>query len=48
LVIFEDYVLFEVKLSHARELGNLANLRDDWKETATVTVKEVEPVRTLL
>jgi hypothetical protein len=47
-VIYEDYVLFEVKLSPAGELGNLANLRDDWKETATVTVKEVEPVRTLL
>lgn len=47
-VIYEDYVLFEVKLAPSGELSNLENLYDNWKETATVSITEVEPVRTLL
>jgi hypothetical protein len=47
-VIYEDYVLFEVKLAPAGELCNLEHLCDNWKETATVTVTEIEPVRTLM
>eukprot|EP00601_Ochromonadales_sp_CCMP2298_P009703 CAMPEP_0173262380 /NCGR_PEP_ID=MMETSP1142-20121109/26743_1 /TAXON_ID=483371 /ORGANISM="non described non described, Strain CCMP2298" /LENGTH=159 /DNA_ID=CAMNT_0014197513 /DNA_START=330 /DNA_END=809 /DNA_ORIENTATION=+ len=41
-VDYEDYVLFEVKLSEG-EMGNFENLRDDWR-LATVRVTEVEPV----
>lgn len=47
-VVYEDYVLFEVKLAPVGELANLENLCDNWRETATVTVTEIEPVRTLL
>lgn len=47
-VTYEDYVLFEVKLAPSGELANLENLYDNWKETATVTVAEIEPVRTLM
>jgi hypothetical protein len=47
-VVYEDYVLFEVKLAPAGELCNLEHLCDNWKETATVTVTEIEPVRTLM
>ena len=47
-VLYEDYVLFEVKLAPNGELGNLENIYDDWKETATITINEVEPMRTLM
>lgn len=47
-VIYEDYVLFEVKLSPAGELCNLENLVDNWKETASVSITEIVPVRTLM
>jgi hypothetical protein len=46
-VDYEDYVLFEVKLSEIGgngELGNFENVTDDWRRTATVSVREVEPV----
>ena len=47
-VIYEDYVLFEVKLAPPGELSNLENLSDNWKSTATVSITEIVPVRTLI
>lgn len=47
-VVYEDYVLFEVKLAPAGELSNFENLVDNWKETASVTITEIVPVRTLI
>jgi len=47
-VVYEDYVLFEVKLAPPGELSNLENLSDNWKSTATVTITEIAPVRTLM
>lgn len=47
-VIYEDYVLFEVKLAPPGELSNFENLIDDWKETASVSITEIVPVRTLM
>mmetsp|Transcript_19089 Transcript_19089/g.32252 ORF Transcript_19089/g.32252 Transcript_19089/m.32252 type:complete len:488 (-) Transcript_19089:153-1616(-) len=40
---YEDYILFDVNLTHEGEMNNLSNVLDDWKITASVSITEVEP-----
>ena len=47
-VLYEDFVLFDVRLSPAGELSNIEHLRDNWREMASVTITEIEPTRTLM